>query len=157
MTGKNEQASFGTNHHVFVVKVFNQNAEGWAIVVIGFSAVETAFEAIGPFVQRRQCKYLYTIRTKAMLTIQVTNRQLEQQLIRQAQAVGKTAQQLAESLLEEGLNKSTPLSFSRLDPAKHSCPLEFNVDLQTDDKPVCQHVEDTTEFAEQLRQNAGKR
>jgi hypothetical protein len=92
-----------------------------------------------------------------MLTIRVTNRQLEQQLIRQAQAVGKTTQQLAESLLEDALNQLTPLSFSRLDPAKHSRSLEFDVDSQTDNAPVFQDVKDSTEFAEKLRQNAWKR
>ena len=92
-----------------------------------------------------------------MLTTQLTNRQLEQQLIRRAEAVGKTTQQLAESLLEEALNQPTPLSFSRLDPAKYSRSLEFDVDSQTDDEPVFQHIKDSTEFAEKLRQNAWKR
>lgn len=99
------------------------------------------------------------LKTNTMLTIQVNDARLEQQLIEQAQAKGKTAEQLATSILAEALNQLAPLPFSfpRLDPTQHSRPLQFDVDSETDNAPVFEHVTDTVEFANELRQNAWKR
>lgn len=94
-----------------------------------------------------------------MLTIQVNDAQLEAQLIRQAKAAGKPAQQLAEELLAEALDQlgSTAFSFRTLDPTQHSHTLQFDVDPSTDDAPVFKHVSNAATFADALRQNAWKR
>ncbi|RYF68585.1 MAG: hypothetical protein EOO39_19160 [Cytophagaceae bacterium] len=94
-----------------------------------------------------------------MLLIQVNDAQLEAQLTRQAAATGKPTQQLVEELLTEALKQVTAMEFSfpRLDPKRHSKPLQLAVDPSTDDAPVFQHVGDTAEFAKTLRQNAWKR
>lgn len=91
-----------------------------------------------------------------MLTIQLNDVRLEQQLVQRAEATGKTTQQFVESLLAEALRQLTPapLSFPRLDPNQHSHTLQFDIDPQTDDAPAFQQIGDTTLFANELRRNA---
>lgn len=92
-----------------------------------------------------------------MLTIEVTNKKLEQQLIQREQATDKIVQQVAEVLLAEAFSQLNTLSFARLDPIKHGRPLQFNVNPLTENAPAFGHVEDLTEFADELRKNIFKR
>ena len=94
-----------------------------------------------------------------MLTIQVNDARLEAQLTQRAQATGKPAQQVAEELLAEALDQLMPVtpSFRALDPSLHSRPLQFDIDPLTDNAPAFQHIHDSTEFANNLRQSAWKR
>lgn len=94
-----------------------------------------------------------------MLIIQVNDPQLEQQIEQQARATGRAVQQLVQEVLAEtfGRSETARIAYTRLDPANHRTTLLFDIDPLTDDAPAFQHVSNSTEFADQLRQNAWKR
>lgn len=94
-----------------------------------------------------------------MLTIQVDDARLEQQIEQRAQATGQGVEQLIRELLTKTFDNPVmaTLWYTRLDPANYRNTLQFDVDPLTDDAPVFQHVGNSTEFANQLRRDAWKR
>ncbi|MEZ0607906.1 hypothetical protein ACAW74_05280 [Fibrella sp. WM1] len=94
-----------------------------------------------------------------MITIRVDDTRLEARLTERARVTGKSAEQIAQELLAEALESTQEmtLSFQKLDPRQHSQRLQFDVDSATDDAPAFQHVTDTVDYANSLRQNAWKR
>lgn len=94
-----------------------------------------------------------------MLTIQVDDARLERQIEQQTRATGLGIEQLIQKLLTQSFNNpaTADLSYTRFDPANHRNTLLFDVDPLTDDAPAFRHVSNSTEFADQLRQNAWKR
>jgi hypothetical protein len=95
-----------------------------------------------------------------MLTVHVSNTELESRIEHQAREAGKTAQQLVEELLEQAFAQPHPtFSYPRLNPAKHLTQLTFpkNEVAKSDDSPAFQHVTDTISFVEALRRTSWSR
>lgn len=95
-----------------------------------------------------------------MLTVHVSDSELESRIEQQARETGKTAQQLVEELLVQAFSDPFPVfSFPRLDPLKHLTTLQYpeNELDESDNAPAFQHVTDSASFAEDLRRNSWSR
>lgn len=102
-----------------------------------------------------------------MLTIQITDTDLEQRIVERAKAIGKSVQQLAQELLSNQLiDSDEELGFEvpRLDVRQHARTYTPEISAEEEaelaknpDVKLFAHVTDTVAFAKQLRNNSWKR
>ena len=93
-----------------------------------------------------------------MLTIQISDKRLENRIAERAKQIGKTAQELVESLLAENLGESEEdaFVFPKLDPMKHSSVIDYHIQDSDEFEKVrlFEGVDDSVEYVKKLREKA---
>ena len=91
-----------------------------------------------------------------MLTFEINDVQLEQKIIKKAQSIGKTVQELFKDwIAQETIEEETlPFDVPKLDYREHIKIIDFGIDdaVNKENVPLFSHIGDSAKYVHDLRQ-----